>query len=85
LTNRVSKPGKALEESVALAEAIAKNGPRAVAHSLALIRQSLSLPLDKALNLEAAKAVSLIASGEYFYGVAAFLEKKEPDFPDITD
>jgi enoyl-CoA hydratase len=85
LTNRVSKPGKALEESVALAEAIAKNGPRAVAHSLALIRQSLSLPLDKALNLEAAKAVSLIASGEYFYGVAAFLEKKEPDFPDIKD
>ena len=85
LVNRVSQPGKALEEAIALGETIAKNGPRAVACALEVIRQSLSLPLDKSLNLESAKAVSLIMSGECFHGVAAFLEKKEPEFPDIND
>jgi enoyl-CoA hydratase/carnithine racemase len=85
LVNRVSRPGKALEEAITLAETIAKNGPRAVAGALEVIRQSLSLPLDKSLNLEAAKAVSLILSGECFHGVAAFLGKKEPEFPDIND
>jgi enoyl-CoA hydratase len=84
LVNRVSLSGKALEEAIALAETIAKNGPRAVAYALEIIRQSLLLPLDKSLNMEAAKAVSLILSGECFHGVAAFLGKKKPEFPDIT-
>jgi enoyl-CoA hydratase/carnithine racemase len=85
LVNRVSQPGKALEEAVALGETIAGNGPRAVASALEIIRESLLLPLDKSLNMEAAKAVSLIMTGECFHGVAAFLEKKEPEFPDIDE
>jgi hypothetical protein len=44
----------------------------------------MNLPFRKALDLEAEKAVSLIMSGECIYGVAAFLEKKEPEFPDIV-
>lgn len=84
LVNRVSKPGQALEEAVSLAEMIAVNGPRAVGHALEVIRQSMNLPFHKALDLEAEKAVSLIMSGECIYGVAAFLEKKEPEFPDIV-
>ena len=84
LVNRVSKPGQALEEAVSLAEMIAVNGPRAVGHVLEVIRQSMNLPFHKALDLEAEKAVSLIMSGECIYGVAAFLEKKEPEFPDIV-
>jgi len=84
LVNRVSKPGQALEKAVSLAEMIAANGPRAVAHALEVIRQSMNLPFHKALDLETEKAVSLIMSGECIYGVAAFLEKKEPEFPDIV-
>lgn len=84
LVNRVSKSGQALNEAVSLAEKIAANGPRAVAHALEVIRQSLNLPFHKALDLESEKAVSLIMSGECIYGVAAFLEKKEPEFPDIA-
>ena len=84
LVNRVSKSGQALDEAVSLAEMIASNGPRAVAHALEVIRQSMNLPFHKALDLEAEKAVSLIMSGECIYGVAAFLEKKEPEFPDIV-
>jgi enoyl-CoA hydratase/carnithine racemase len=83
LVNRISRPGQALEEAMSVAEMIAKNGPRAVTHALDMIRQSRNLSLDKTLDLEAQNAVSLIATGECFYGVSAFLEKKEPDFPDI--
>jgi enoyl-CoA hydratase/carnithine racemase len=84
LANRISRPGQALEEAVELAETIAKNGPRAVGHALELIRQSRNLPLNQLLDLEKDKAVDLIVSGECFHGVAAFLEKKEPAFPDIS-
>ncbi len=83
LVNRVSPPGKALEAAIEMGEAIAKNGPRAVASALEIIRKSLLLPLDKLLNLEAAHAVSLMLTGECIHGVAAFLEKKEPVFPDM--
>ncbi len=84
LVNRISRPGQALEEAVSLAEKIAANGPKAVIHALEVIRQSMNLSFQKALDLEAEKAVSLIMSGECIYGVAAFLEKKEPEFPDIV-
>ena len=84
LVNRISRPGQAFEEAVSLAEKIAANGPKAVIHALEVIRQSMNLSFQKALDLEAEKAVSLIMSGECIYGVAAFLEKKEPEFPDIV-
>ena len=82
LVNRISPPGRALDEAVKMAEMIAKNGPLAVKHALKLIRRSTNLSLTEALELEAEKAVSLIATGECFHGVRAFLEKREPDFPD---
>ena len=83
LVNRISRPGECLDEAVRLAEMISKNGPRAVSYALNLIRQSQNQSLNQSLDLEADKAVSLIVSGECFHGVAAFLEKKEPEFPDV--
>ncbi len=80
--NRVSAPGKCLEEALTLAEKIAANGPRAVRSALRVIRQSGDLPMDRALDLESEEAVTLIASGECYHGIAAFLAKKEPEFPD---
>ncbi|MCP4757758.1 MAG: enoyl-CoA hydratase/isomerase family protein [Proteobacteria bacterium] len=83
LINRISASGKVLEESMSLAGAIAGNGPRAVRSALQVIRKSLDLPLAEALQLEKRNAVSLITSGECIHGVAAFLEKRIPEFPDI--
>lgn len=83
LVNRVSHPGQTLAEALAVAEQIAENGPRAIAHALELIRESRHLPLREALELESRKAVELIVTGECVYGIAAFLEKKKPEFPDI--
>lgn len=82
LVNRVSD-NQCLEEAMALAEMISKNGPRAIRHSLSVIRQSRDLSLAKTLDLELEEAVTLVESGESVHGVTAFLEKREADFPDI--
>lgn len=82
LANRISHPGKCLEDALSVAEMISANGPRAVRGALNVIRQSRSLSLDQNLALESREAVSLIVSGECLHGVSAFLEKRAPDFPD---
>jgi len=83
LVNRISAPGKALEEAIALAETIAQNGPRAVRHALSVIRQAPDLAIQQALELECREATTLITSGECITGITAFLTKKTPEFPDI--
>lgn len=83
LVNRISKPGKALDESLDIAGAISKNGPMAVRAALEVIRRSPDIPFRDALELETLVASDLIASGECLHGITAFLSKKEPDFPDI--
>jgi len=80
--NRISAPGKALAEAVALASSISENGPRAVRHALSVIRRSGDLTMPEALDLETREAASLIASGESIHGVSAFLVRQKPVFPD---
>jgi enoyl-CoA hydratase len=82
LVNRICR-SSCLEEAIDLAVMIAANSPRAVSATLALIRQSRNMTFAQTLELEMEKAVSLIGSGEYFYGVSAFLEKRKPEFPDF--
>jgi len=38
--------------------------------------------LEKALELEADTAAELIVSGECIHGITAFMDKKNPEFPD---
>jgi len=83
LVNRVSAPGAALEEAVALGEQIAANGPRAVRAALTVLRQSPDLPMADALALELRVATMLIAGGECMHGISAFMARAEPEFPDI--
>src|SRR5262249_33226445 len=64
LVNRVSAPGKALEEALDLAAAVAKNGPRAVRAALDVIRTTGDLSERDALALELERATTLIVSGE---------------------
>jgi methylglutaconyl-CoA hydratase len=82
LVNRVSSPGGVMDEALAIADAISKNGPRAIRASLEVIRGSADLPIREALELETSIASGLVASGECVHGISAFLSKKEPDFPD---
>ena len=82
LINRVSDRGRCLDDAMKLAEQISSNGPKAVSHALAVLRQSRDLPLKEALDKEAETAAKLIASGECIHGITAFMEKKTPQFPD---
>lgn len=82
LVNRVSSPGKSLEESLELAGLISKNGPLAVRAALEVIRRSPDIPFRDALELETLVASDLIVSGECVHGITAFLSKKDPEFPD---
>lgn len=82
LADRVSAPGKALEESLEIAGTIAKNGPRAVRSALEVIRRAADIQLRDALEFETMIAADLIASGECVHGIAAFLKKNDPEFPD---
>jgi enoyl-CoA hydratase/carnithine racemase len=82
LTNRISAPGKVLEDALDLALSIAQNGPRAVRHALCVIRKIHDLTTRDALDFETQEAVELIASGESIHGVTAFLTRQKPDFPD---
>lgn len=84
LVNRISAPGKALEEAVAMAEAIVCNGPQAVQSALAVIRAGRNLSLQATLDLEQQTAVDLIASGECLHGIGAFLTGQTPEFPDLS-
>ena len=83
LVNRVSAPGRALEDALELARAIGENGPRAVRHALKVIRSTPDLSYEQALDLETMEAVDLIASGECITGITAFLMKQKPEFPEV--
>jgi enoyl-CoA hydratase/carnithine racemase len=82
IVNRICAPGKALEEAQDLAQTIAENGPLAVRHALRVIRQTPDMTYEEALKKETEEAVSLIASGECLHGIAAFLLKQTPSFPE---
>jgi enoyl-CoA hydratase len=82
LINRISQPGKALEDACELARAIAENGPCAVRHALKVIRKTMDISTMEALELETEEAVTLIAGGECIHGITAFLSKQKPVFPE---
>lgn len=81
LANRISAPGKALEEALELADSIAENGPNAVRHALKVIRATPELTNAQANAMETMEAVDLIAQGECIHGITAFLVRKKPEFP----
>lgn len=65
-----------------MAKAIAANGPLAVRSALEVIRMTADMTYENALDLEYEKAVSLITSGECVQGIAAFISKEKPEFPE---
>ncbi len=85
VVNRVSAPGKALEEAIELAEQIAVNGPRATRASLAVIRRCPEIDEAQGLALERDLAVELMASGECIHGIAGLMSRSEPTFPNPED
>ena len=80
LVNRVVPREQLLDEANKLAQAIAKNGPLAVAAVLEAVNRGGQLPLDAGLRLESSLFGILAASEDMHEGLNAFLEKRSPRF-----
>ena len=78
--NRLSDPGAALVEAVALAARLAAGPARASARIKALCRHAYEADLEAQLELEAQLMVESQGDDEAAEGIGAFLAKRSPDF-----
>jgi enoyl-CoA hydratase/carnithine racemase len=80
LVNRVVPAGQALEAAVAMAETIATRGPVAVRETMKAIAGLYADEDDRGFALTDAAETAIQASADAQEGVAAFLEKREPQW-----
>ena len=80
LVNEVIAPEKLLERAREILQEILANGPRAIAATLAAVRDGLDRTLDDGIALEAELFSKLCGTDEMKEGTAAFLEKRAPRF-----
>jgi methylglutaconyl-CoA hydratase len=75
-------PAELLDESIGtLVAGLLANSPHALAEAKRLVREVVARPIDRALVEDTAGRIALIrASKEGREGVAAFLEKRSPDW-----
>jgi len=67
-----------------LCDAAVHDYPIAVRHIKHCVDEGLDLPLEQALSLERDYWAGLIPYRDYLEGVQAWLEKRQPDFPDLA-
>ena len=80
---QVVEPGEALEAALAIAEAVTKAAPHAVAETLAIARRSFDLDQPALWDLTAAAWARVVEGDEAREGAAAFLEKRDSIWPSI--
>lgn len=78
LVNRLTEPAGALDAALALAQAIAANGPLAVAASKQVASQSGEWPLAEMFDRQAEITAPVFSSQDAREGAAAFAEKRAP-------
>jgi len=80
LVNEVCEPGHALECALRLSATINANSPFAVQHSLQAVDEIVSSSDDEAWKISADYRKIVMASEDSREGVAAFLEKRAPQW-----
>lgn len=78
LVNRLVEPGETLAGARELAEAIVRNAPLSVQHSLAAMRASIGQPDGAGRAMVAERFAALRKSEDFKEGPRAFVEKREP-------
>lgn len=84
LVSRVVPADALAHEARALAEEIAANSPLALAYAKAAVDVASETALDQGLRFETAAIRATLASKDYAAGLAAFAEKRKPEFPPLT-
>ena len=82
IINRVVPEGKVMEAALSLADTIAKKSRVAVKATIKAINEGLNLDFDASMKLEGEIWGALCETEDKVEGVAAFLEKREPEFKD---
>ncbi len=78
LVDRVTEPGRALDEALDLAARIAKNAPLSLAISKRLLREQQGRTEAEFWAFQARDAATIFASEDAREGATAFAEKREP-------
>uniref|UniRef100_UPI00333F50AD crotonase/enoyl-CoA hydratase family protein n=1 Tax=Castellaniella defragrans TaxID=75697 RepID=UPI00333F50AD len=78
LVNRLTEPGAALDEALALGRAIAANGPLAVRAAKSIIAQARNWRQDEMFDLQRPRIAHIFASEDAREGATAFAEKRPP-------
>jgi enoyl-CoA hydratase len=78
LVNRLSEPGEALDTALALAEAIAANGPLAVAATKLVMLEASDWPDAEFFDRQSAIVTPVTTSEDAREGALAFAEKRPP-------
>jgi enoyl-CoA hydratase len=78
MVNRLAEPGQALDTALALAEAIAVNGPLALAATKRILRESLDWPDAEFFHRQGEIAGPVMRSEDAREGSLAFAEKRPP-------
>lgn len=80
LVNRIVPRPRVFDEARLLAERIAERGPLAVGYAKEAVNRGIDMPLEQALRFETDLTVILQTTEDRAEGVAAFIQKRKPDF-----
>ena len=80
LINRIAEPGKHLEEALKFADLLNRNAPLAVGLAKKIIDRGLHMDKFSQMELEAFAQSCLVSTKDVQEGIAARLEKRQPDF-----
>ena len=80
LVNRLFAGSRLREEAIALAEELARKPPLTLAAALSAIHRGMDAPIDDGLAIEEAAFARIVSTRDAQEGVAAFLQKRHPEF-----
>ena len=80
LVNRLSAPGEALSDALALANKIAANAPLSTLMTKRIIQESPSWPVAEIWDRQRPLTESVLASEDAREGARAFADKRAPDW-----
>ncbi len=84
IINNIAPKDALLKAARSLAGETAKNSPLALAYAKAAVDISMETSLEQGLRFETTAIRATLASEDYQAGLAAFAEKRPPEFPPLT-